>query len=79
MNRLWQCLSSAPAAIVIRAVRIYQTAISPLVGPCCRFQPTCSEYLIRAVTRYGVLRGLARGLWRICRCHPLNRGGFDPP
>ncbi|MFV2065970.1 MAG: membrane protein insertion efficiency factor YidD [Pirellulales bacterium] len=79
MSRLWVALRKMPGSIVVRAVRFYQAAISPMVGPNCRFQPTCSEYLIQSVTRYGVIIGVARGVWRICRCHPLNRGGYDPP
>ncbi len=68
-----------PGQCMILLVRGYQRGISPLIGPSCRFQPTCSEYMIEAIRKYGVLRGVARGLWRILRCHPFNHGGFDPP
>ena len=64
---------------MIVLVRLYQRGISPLIGPSCRFQPTCSEYMIGAIRKYGAIRGSLRGLWRIMRCHPFNRGGFDPP
>jgi len=64
---------------VIACVRIYQLTLSPLVGRQCRFQPTCSHYMIGAVEKYGVLRGVPRGLWRILRCNPLCKGGHDPP
>lgn len=67
------------AALVILPVRFYRYFISPLLGPHCRFQPTCSEYFIAAVRKYGPLSGTLRGLWRICRCHPWSRGGYDPP
>lgn len=67
------------AALVILPVRFYRYFISPLLGPHCRFQPTCSEYFITAVRKYGPLSGALRGLWRICRCHPWSRGGYDPP
>jgi putative membrane protein insertion efficiency factor len=59
-------------------VRVYQICISPFLGPCCRFYPTCSEYAIIAVRRYGPLRGAFLGLTRILRCHPFHTGGYDP-
>jgi putative membrane protein insertion efficiency factor len=65
--------------LLIASVRFYQRAISPLLGQNCRFQPTCSEYMIGAITKYGAWRGMLRGIWRILRCHPFHRGGFDPP
>lgn len=64
---------------LILMVRIYQQTLSPLIGPTCRFYPSCSEYWIRAVDRYGVLRGVAKGIARLARCHPFHPGGYDPP
>jgi hypothetical protein len=64
---------------LIGLVRLYQWTLSPLLGRRCRFDPSCSEYFIGAVRKYGVLRGTLRGIWRICRCNPWNPGGFDPP
>ncbi|MBN2216879.1 MAG: membrane protein insertion efficiency factor YidD [Pirellulales bacterium] len=72
-------LASLPGRFLIGVVRFYQTLISPMLGQHCRFQPTCSEYFILAVRKYGVFRGALRGVWRICRCHPWSRGGYDPP
>lgn len=63
---------------LVLLVRVYQISISPLLGPCCRYTPTCSEYLIDAVRRYGPLRGAFLGVKRILRCHPLHAGGYDP-
>ena len=60
------------------AVRGYQLVISPILGPHCRFQPTCSEYARQAIESYGVLRGVYMGVQRICRCHPWHPGGYDP-
>lgn len=68
-----------PANLVVGLVRLYQRFVSPLLGPRCRFQPTCSDYFVLAVRKYGVCRGTLRGLWRICRCHPFHPGGWDPP
>jgi len=67
-----------PAEGMILLVRLYQATLSPLLGGQCRFQPTCSQYFIEAVTRRGAVRGSLMGLWRILRCHPFSRGGYDP-
>ena len=72
-------LVGLPAWLLIAAVRLYQITLSPLVGWSCRFQPTCSNYMIQAVQKYGFLRGTCRGLWRLVRCNPFCRGGYDPP
>jgi putative membrane protein insertion efficiency factor len=63
---------------MIYLVRLYQATFSTWLGRQCRFQPTCSEYCIEAIRRYGAIRGGAKGLWRIVRCHPFSRGGYDP-
>lgn len=76
---MWQFLKRLPAKVLITGVRFYQITISPLLGPTCRFQPTCSAYFIGAINKHGVLIGTAKGIWRILRCHPLNKGGYDPP
>ncbi len=59
-------------------VRTYQLFISPLTGPSCRFFPTCSEYMITAVQRYGPFKGTLMGVRRVLRCNPWNQGGYDP-
>jgi len=67
------------AARVVRGgLRAYQVLISPLLGPACRFEPSCSRYTAEAVARYGAVKGVGMGAQRVCRCHPLNAGGFDP-
>ncbi len=68
-----------PSRILIGLVRLYQIFFSPIFGRQCRFHPTCSNYFIQAVEKYGPLSGSLRGLWRICRCNPFNPGGEDPP
>lgn len=64
--------------LLVAMVRLYQATLSPLIGMHCKYRPTCSEYFIEAVVRKGALRGTAMGLWRICRCNPFARGGYDP-
>ena len=63
---------------VLQLLRGYKWAISPLAPPACRYVPTCSEYAMEAVERYGAVRGGLRALWRLLRCHPFVRGGYDP-
>lgn len=72
-------IARLPAFAAVGLVRLYQLLISPLLGRVCRFQPSCSEYFIQAVLKYGLVRGGWRGVRRICRCHPWNPGGYDPP
>ena len=79
MRFLWAALIALPTWSMIGAVRLYQLFLSPLLGRNCRFTPTCSEYFIQAVRKYGAIRGATRGLLRICRCHPFHPGGYDPP
>ena len=62
----------------IYLIRGYQVAVSPLFPQSCRFFPTCSEYAIEAIERYGPLKGTYLGLRRVLRCHPFHPGGFDP-
>ena len=66
------------AWLVIGLVRFYQLVISPLIGPRCRFTPTCSQYAIEAIKMHGALKGCWLATKRLLRCHPLNCGGFDP-
>ncbi|RMF40750.1 MAG: membrane protein insertion efficiency factor YidD [Planctomycetota bacterium] len=70
---------SLPARLLIGVVTIYQRGLSPLLGANCRYQPTCSRYMIEAVRKYGAVRGGMRGVLRILRCHPFRPGGYDPP
>jgi len=64
--------------VAIWMLRAYKRLISPLLPPACRFVPTCSEYAMDAVEKYGVLAGMGRAIWRLLRCHPFARGGYDP-
>lgn len=66
-------------ALIVGLIRVYQYTLSPILGDACRFRPTCSRYMVEALRKYGLFRGLAKGLRRIGRCHPWNPGGYDPP
>jgi putative membrane protein insertion efficiency factor len=61
------------------ALGAYKLTLSPLIGPRCRFVPTCSEYAAQALISHGPVRGGALALRRLCRCHPWSAGGYDPP
>jgi putative membrane protein insertion efficiency factor len=67
-----------PRHLALWSIRGYQLIISPLLGPRCRFYPSCSCYAHSAIERYGVWRGGWLGLRRLLRCHPFNQGGYDP-
>jgi len=65
-------------ALVIGLVRLYQRTVSRVLPPTCRFHPSCSAYMIEAIERHGLLKGVGLGLWRILRCNPFTPGGLDP-
>ena len=64
--------------LLIWPIRAYQRAISPALPRRCRYEPTCSRYAVQAIERYGILRGLVLAGWRLLRCNPWSRGGYDP-
>ena len=64
--------------LALWTLRTYKRCVSPLFPPSCRYVPTCSEYALEAVERFGILRGGLIAAWRILRCHPFVRGGYDP-
>jgi putative membrane protein insertion efficiency factor len=63
---------------VIATLRFYKRFLSPYLPSACRYHPTCSEYMLEAVSKYGVARGVSMGTRRLLRCHPFREGGFDP-
>lgn len=62
----------------ILPIRVYQLAISPALGPRCKYEPSCSRYAVQAIRRHGVARGLVLAGWRLLRCNPWSHGGHDP-
>lgn len=71
-------LSSLPKRLLLALIRFYRGAISPHLPPSCRYTPTCSQYALEAVQKYGALKGGWLALKRILRCHPFHPGGYDP-
>jgi len=71
INKIFRILFTA-------LIRVYQYTLSPVLGPSCRFYPSCSEYAYQAIMRHGPFRGLLLALKRILRCHPFHPGGYDP-
>ncbi|MCR1934958.1 membrane protein insertion efficiency factor YidD [Clostridium tepidum] len=64
--------------LLICIIKMYRKYISPLKRPSCRFYPTCSQYAVEAIEKYGALKGTLMAIKRILRCHPFNKGGYDP-
>ena len=71
-------LTDVTRTAVLALLRGYKWAVSPLLPPACRYLPTCSEYAAESIERHGVFRGSALAAWRLLRCHPFVRGGYDP-
>ena len=71
-------LATLPRRLLILLLRAYQLTISPLLGPACRYEPSCSQYASEAISRHGVLRGCPLAARRLTRCHPRGDSGYDP-
>lgn len=78
MDKKSSTLAHLPRRMAVAAVRFYQTAISPLLPDACIYIPSCSQYAVEAITKYGVVKGCWMGFRRILRCNPLHDGGYDP-
>jgi putative membrane protein insertion efficiency factor len=70
--------SQWPRMVVLLPIWAYQKLISPVLGQHCKYHPSCSAYAVQAVQRFGILRGLVLAGWRLLRCNPWSRGGYDP-
>ena len=64
--------------LLIKFVQVYQAILSPLLHPSCRFYPTCSQYVVEAIEKRGIIVGILKGVWRVLRCHPFGGSGYDP-
>jgi putative membrane protein insertion efficiency factor len=76
---VWNWPGRAAVCVIVAMIRVYQFTVSPLLGPACRFEPSCSRYMVEALKKYGLVRGLLKGTRRFLRCHPWDPGGYDPP
>jgi uncharacterized protein len=71
-------VSRLPRLVAQLPIRLYQWLVSPMLGERCRYYPSCSDYASQAIKRFGILRGTVLAGWRVLRCNPWSRGGFDP-
>ena len=78
MRRIAKIVRDAAVWLLLLPIRFYKLCISPMLPPACRYQPTCSEYAMQAIKKYGPLRGTWLAIKRIARCHPWGGSGYDP-
>ena len=78
MSPYGPAVPSVAAKAIIAVVRVYKLVLSPAFAGCCRFEPSCSSYMVEAVARHGALKGAFLGLRRLLRCHPFGHHGYDP-
>jgi putative membrane protein insertion efficiency factor len=78
MKSVGQRVEHAARTVVLSLLRLYQLMLSPWLGNRCRFHPSCSQYCMEAVRRFGTVRGVGLGMIRLCKCHPFHPGGHDP-
>lgn len=76
---LQRLLSGLAVGFLLWLIRGYQRLVAPLLGPCCRFTPSCSVYAAQSLKKYGLLKGVGKTIWRLLRCQPFCKGGYDPP
>ena len=77
MRTVWNYVTKVLSWLLLLPIRFYQLYISPLLGPSCRFTPTCSEYARQAILKHGPFKGLYLAVWRILRCNPWGGSGYD--
>lgn len=77
MKRVFIFIVKLPRRLLILPIRLYQRFISPNIMPRCKYYPSCSQYAVTAISRFGVIRGGALAVWRLLRCNPWSKGGFD--
>ncbi len=74
----WKSVNAFMRRVWLLPVKVYRVLISPMIRPRCKYIPTCSDYFEQAVGKYGILRGSAKGIYRVLRCNPFSKGGYDP-
>lgn len=75
--RSWRFVRRVPMLVLVGLIRGYQSVISPMTGPTCKYYPSCSQYALVAIRRHGALRGVRLAVWRLLRCNPWSKGGVD--
>lgn len=78
MKKFLTSVSNLTKKALIGVIRFYRRFISPAKAPCCRFYPTCSQYAIDAIGKHGAAKGTCMAVWRVLRCNPFGKGGYDP-
>ena len=76
---LWRGVERLAIGLLVGLIWVYQRTLSPMFGNVCRFEPSCSRYMVASLRKYGLRRGFAQGVRRFLRCHPWDPGGYDPP
>ncbi len=79
MNYILKIFNTAAKRIILFILKAYKLMISPYLGNNCKYYPTCSVYMAQAIEKHGIIRGFIKGLYRILRCNPFSKGGYDPP
>jgi len=77
--RAMSYMSGLAIGFLLWLIKGYQRFVAPLLGPCCRFTPSCSAYAAQSLKKYGLLKGVGKAIWRLLRCQPFCKGGYDPP
>lgn len=76
--KMLRFVKKAVRKVLLALIVFYRKFISPIKPPCCRFYPTCSVYAHQAISKYGAIKGTAKSVYRILRCNPFGKGGYDP-
>jgi len=78
LRKVLSALNAGANAVLIGLIRVYQYAISPMLGQRCKYYPSCSNYAIGAIREHGPIKGIGLASWRLLRCNPFSNGGYDP-
>jgi len=78
LKRIFTFISNAVKGLLLGTIRFYRRFISPMKAPCCRFYPSCSQYAMDAINKHGPVKGSGMAAWRVLRCNPFGKSGYDP-